>query len=202
MSDDPFRKTCLVPYPEVDERPPAVRDKLKILPFRRNILLTIAHSHGLGPHFLSLIGGCFDGKQRALPELDWQLIVLRTATVLDAKYKWDVNIPVAEIHNMPQEKIDNIRCTTEEVVSSKGRWTDRDRVLLRLVDEQLATYSNEETTVHDALEILSNEELVEVIIVIGVYVLLARLMKGLRIDDDAEIPDLKEKLRGAITATR
>lgn len=202
MSDDPFRKTCLVPYPEVDELPPAVRDKLKILPFRRNILLTIAHSHGLGPHFLSLIGGCFDGKQRGLPELDWQLIVLRTATVLDAKYEWDVNIPVAEIHNMPQEKIDNIRCTTEEVVSGKGPWTDRDRILLRLVDEQLATYSNEETTVHDALKILSNEELVEVIIVIGVYALLARLMKGLRVDDDAEIPDLKEKLRGAITATR
>ena len=99
---------------------------------------------------------------------------------------------------MPQEKIDNIRCTTEEVVSGKGPWTDRDRILLRLVDEQLATYSNEETTVHDALEILSNEELVEVIIVIGVYVLLARLMKGLRIDDDAEIPDLKEKLRGKL----
>ena len=75
-------------------------------------------------------------------------------------------------------------------------------MLLRLVDEQLATYSNEETTVQDALRILSTEELVDVIIVIGVYALLARLMKGLRVDDDAEIPDLKQKLRGAITATR
>ena len=34
------------------------------------------------------------------------------------------------------------------------------------------------------------------------HLLLAWLMKGLRVDDDAEIPDLKEKLRGAITATR
>jgi alkylhydroperoxidase family enzyme len=201
--NDPFRKTCLVPYPKVDDLPPSLRDKLNILPFRRNILLTIANSHGLAPHLLDLIGACFDGTQRRLPTLEWQLIVLRTATNLNAKYEYDVNLPVAEVYNMPQEKIDNIASPTSVIQdTTQGPWTARDRVLLRLVDEQLAYYTNEEKTVRDAVELLGSEMVVEVIIVIGIYALLARVIKGLRVDDDAEIPGLKEKLKGAITATR
>ncbi|KAJ5851864.1 uncharacterized protein N7529_011249 [Penicillium soppii] len=200
---DPFRKTCLIPYPNVDDLPPILRDKLEILPFRRNILLTIAHSHGLAPHLLGLIGACFDGTQRGLPTLEWQLIVLRAATVLGAKYEWDVNIPVAEVHNMPQEKIENIGCPISVIHdTSQGPWTLRDRVLLRMVDEQLSTYTNEEKTIQDALELLGADMVVEVIIIIGIYALLARLIKGLGVDDDPEIPDLKEKIREAITATR
>jgi alkylhydroperoxidase family enzyme len=201
--NDPFRKNCLVPYPQVDNLPPILSDKLKILPFRRNILLTIANSQGLAPHLLGLIGACFDGNQRGLPTLEWQLIVLRTATVLKAKYEWDVNLPVAEVHNMPQEKIDNIDSPASVINdTSQGPWTDRDRVLLRMIDEQLATYSNEEKTIRDATELLGADMVVEVIIVIGIYALLARLIKGLRIDDDPEIPELKEKIKDAITATR
>lgn len=202
-NNDSFRKTCLVPYPNVDELPPTLRDRLNILPFRRNILMTIANSHGLAPHLLGLIGACFDGNQRRLPTLDWQLIVLRTATVLKAKYEWDVNIPVAEVHDMPQEKVDSIACPGEEIYNtSHGPWTDRDRILIRIVDEQLATYSNEEKSIQEGVEILGSDIVVEVIIVIGIYALLARLIKGLRIDDDPEIPDLKEKIKKAITATK
>ncbi|KAJ5220748.1 uncharacterized protein N7469_009635 [Penicillium citrinum] len=202
-NNDPFRKTCLVPYPNVDDLPPTLRDKLNILPFRRNILLTIASSHGLAPHLLGLIGACFDGTQRGLPTLDWQLIVLRTASVLKAKYEWDVNIPVAEVHEMPPEKIDSIACPGEEIYNTDhGPWTDRDRILIRLVDEQLATYSNEEKTIKESVEMLGSDMVVEVLIVIGIYALLARLIKGLRIDDDPEIPDLKEKIQKAITATK
>lgn len=202
-NNDPFRKTCLVPYPNVDDLPPTLRDRLNILPFRRNILMTIANSHGLAPHLLSLIGACFDGSQRGLPTLDWQLIVLRTASVLKAKYEYDVNLPVAQVYDMPQEKIDSIACPGEEIHNTnQGPWTERDRILLRLVDEQLATYSNQETTIQEAVEIIGTDMVVEVLIVIGVYALLARLIKGLRIDDDPDIPDLKEKIKKAITATK
>lgn len=196
---DPFRKNCLVPYVDPETAPPAVQEKLKVLPFRRNILLTMAHSHGLFPHFSSLLGGCFDGKTRKIPLFDWQLIVLRTATVLKAKYEYDVNLPVAEAYGFPQEKSDSIGCSIQEVCEGKGPWTERDRVILRLVDEQLATYDNEPKTVKEALKLLSVEDLVEVLIVIGVYALLARVIKGLKVDDDEEIPGLKEKIRTAIT---
>lgn len=104
---------------------------------------------------------------------------------------------------MPPEKIDSIACPGEEIYNTDhGPWTDRDRILIRLVDEQLATYSNEEKTIKESVEMLGSDMVVEVLIVIGIYALLARLIKGLRIDDDPEIPDLKEKIQKAITATK
>ena len=124
MSSDPYRRNCLVSYADPEELPPALREKVNILPFRRNILYTVARSRGLGPHLLGLVGGCFDGGQRSLPELDWQLVVLRVSKKLDCKYEWDVNLPVSEVHGMPREKIENIGCSIEDVLSGQGPWTE------------------------------------------------------------------------------
>ncbi|KAJ5264861.1 hypothetical protein N7505_007654 [Penicillium chrysogenum] len=65
-----------------------------------------------------------EGTQRRLPTLDWQLIVLRTATILKARYEYDVNLPVVEVYDTPQEKIKNIACPSSVVHdSSQGPWT-------------------------------------------------------------------------------
>ncbi|EEQ31712.1 conserved hypothetical protein [Microsporum canis CBS 113480] len=56
----------------------------------------------------------------------------------------------------------------------------RDRLLLRIVDEQLATFTDETATMEAALEVLSNEELVEILIIIGAYSMLARIIRGLK----------------------
>lgn len=149
---------------------------------------------------MGVIGACFDSNVRSLPLLDWQLIVLRTATTLDAQYQCDVNIPVARVNGMDQAKIDAIDAKTsaEEVRDGKGPWTMRDRVTLRMVDEQLATYTNERETILSAREILTTEELVEVLIILGTYALIARVIRGLRVDDDAEFPGLEEMLKKAV----
>lgn len=196
--EDPFRKTSLIPYVDYDSAPPTVQEKLKVLPFRRNIFYLLGHSHGLFPHLTSIIGGCFDGRVRKIPLLDWQLIVLRTATTLGAKYEYDVNLPVAEVYEMPQEKIDAMGCPAEDICSGKGPWSDRDRLILRIVDEQLKTYTNEPQTIKDALEVLTKEDLVEVLIILGTYSLIARVINALKIDDDPPIPGLKDMLKKAV----
>lgn len=198
--EDPFRTTCLVPYVDAANAPPAVREKLGVLPFRRNIFLLLGHSPGLFPPLMGVIGGCFDGNVRTLPLLDWQLIVLRTATTLGAQYEYDVNRPVANVYGMPQAKLDAIdnKMSPEDVKSGKGPWTERDRIILRIVDEQLATYTNEPETIVAARRILTVGELVEVLIILGTYALIARVIRGLKIDDDAEIPGLEDMLRKAV----
>ncbi|KAK0647919.1 hypothetical protein DIS24_g7249 [Lasiodiplodia hormozganensis] len=201
---DPFRKTCLVPYVDPKTAPPAVAEKINVLPFRRNIFLLLGHSEGLFPHLMGVIGGCFNGKVRTVPLLDWQLIVLRTASTLGAKYEYDVNLPVAEVYEMDPAKITAISsCSPASVVAGDGPWTARDRVILRVVDEQLATYTNEPQTIDDALQHLSVAELVEVLIILGTYALIARVIRGLKIDDDVPIrPEgLHEMLKKSVTPT-
>ena len=99
---------------------------------------------------------------------------------------------------MNEEKIRQMSCKPEDVRNGKGPWSERDRVILRVVDEQLATYNNEPATIQDALTILSHEELVEVLIILGTYALIARVINGLKIDDDPPIPGLKDMLRKSV----
>lgn len=191
-----------MPYLEAEDAPPDVAAAMTRLPYRRNIFHLLGHSHGSFPPLMGVYGSFFDGKRRILPLLDWQLVVLRISAVLDAEYEWDVNSPVARINGMPDTVLDALKTTAHgghEAVRAEPVFTERQRAILDLVDEQLATYNNQENTVREAREFLSVEELVEVYIVLGVYVLIARITKGLRIDLDGEIPGLEESLKSVVT---
>ncbi|KAJ5689309.1 hypothetical protein N7462_003701 [Penicillium macrosclerotiorum] len=195
---------CLVPYIELENAPQEVAAAITHLPYRRNIFHLLGHSHGSFPRLMGVYAAFFNGNTRILPLLDWQLVVLRISAVLDAEYEWDVNAPVARINGMAEEKLDALKRSAgrgEEGVEAEPIFTPRDRVILKLVDEQLATYNNEEDTVNQAKQLLSVEELVEVYVVLGVYVLIARITKGLRIDLDGEIPGLEEHLKQVVTGS-
>ncbi|KAF4312350.1 putative mitochondrial enoyl reductase protein [Botryosphaeria dothidea] len=203
--DDPYRHTCLVPYVDAATAPPAVAEKINVLPFRRNVFLLLAHARGPFPHLMGLLSSYFNGQLRTVQLLEWQLVVLRVATTLQAKYVQDVNLPVAELYEMGEEKLAAIRSQSADSVrkGDPGPWSPRERLILRVVDEQLATYTNEPATIEEALRVLSVEELVEVLIIVGTYSLLARITRGLKIDDDQPIrpPGLFEGLRKSVTPT-
>ncbi|KAF2219368.1 AhpD-like protein [Elsinoe ampelina] len=195
-------QTCLVPYVNTDNAPSEVAAAINHLPYRRNIFHLLGHSHGSFPRLMSVYANFFDGKRRILPLLDWQLIVLRISAVLDAEYEWDVNSPVARINGMSDAKIKAIRDTRAggRVVNDSDLFSGRDKAILNLVDQQLATYDNSEEVVRQAQTFLSVEELVEAYVVLGIYVLIARITKALKIDMDGEIPGLEEHLRKVVTA--
>lgn len=193
---------CLIPYLELDKAPHEVAAAITRLPYRRNIFHVLGHSHGSFPPLMGVYGSFFDGNRRSLPLLDWQLIVLRISATLDAEYEWDVNAPVARLNGMSDDKLDALKHTVgtgAAGLKEEPLLTARDVVILKLVDEQLATYNNREETVVEAKGVLSVEELVEVYVVLGVYTLIARITKALRIDLDGDIPGLEEHLRGVVT---
>lgn len=197
----PRQQQCLVPYIKTEDAPPEVKAALTHIPYRRNIFHLLGHSHGGFPRLMGVYANFFDGERRILPLLDWQLIVLRISAALDAEYEWDVNAPVARIHGMPEAKLEALRRTVHDTVAvaEEPLFSQRDRAILNLVDEQLTSYTNTEVTVAEAKKVLSVEELVECYIVLGVYVLIARITKALKIDLDGEIPGLEESLKKVVT---
>lgn len=198
------QQQCLIPYILTEDAPPEVQAALTHIPYRRNIFHLLGHSHGAFPRLMGVYANFFDGQRRILPVLDWQLIVLRVSAGLHAEYEWDVNAPVARLHGMPEAKLDAIRATAQAgttfAVVNEPLFSKRDRAILNLVDEQLASYTNTEAVVEDAKKVLSVEELVETYIVLGVYCLIARITKALKIDMDGEIPGLEENLKKVVTA--
>jgi hypothetical protein len=80
--DDPYRHTCLIPYVDAKTAPPAIADRINVLPFRRNIFLLLGHSQGLFPHLMGVVGGCFNGQVRKIPLLDWVSATIRASFVV------------------------------------------------------------------------------------------------------------------------
>ena len=76
---------------------------------KRHIFLLLSHSPGLFPPVMSVYGAFFQSKTRTIPLLDWQLIVLRIASTLECEYEWEVNAPVARVHGMPAEVMDQVK---------------------------------------------------------------------------------------------
>ncbi|KAL1615417.1 hypothetical protein SLS56_011830 [Neofusicoccum ribis] len=199
QSPEHQQKHCLVPYLDDTTASPSVAKALSALPYRRNIFMLMGHSAGLFPPVMGVYSAVFNNATRQIPILDWQLIVLRIAGRLDAEYEWDVNSPLARQRGMPASKLAAMSDPPEEVQHNRnGVWTDRDRAILRLVDEQLASYTNSEETVHELRRFVSVEELLEIYIILGMYALIARITKGLRIDLDGEIPGLEEAMKSIV----
>lgn len=195
----PGQSSCLIPYLDPATATGNVKATLDSMPYVRNIFLLLGHSSGLHPPLMDVYKAAFNKDKRKLPLLDWLLVVLRVAARLDAPYPWDVNEPVARLNGMGAARLDAMGAPSKVVQADAGSvWTMRDKAILALVDEQLTTYTNESATVKGARQLMSDEELVEIYILLGVYVLIARITRGLRIDLDAEIPGLEESLKKMI----
>lgn len=193
------QSSCLIPYLDPTSATGEVKDTLDSMPYLRNIFLVLGHSSGLYPPLMNVYKAAFNKEKRKLPLLDWMLVVLRIAARLVAPYPWDVNEPVARINGMEQTKLDAMGEPPVTVQKdAAGIWSDREKAILKLVDEQLTSYTNEPETVENAKKLMTVEELVEIYILLGVYTLIARITKGLRIDLDAEIPGLEESLKKMI----
>ena len=135
---------------------------------------------------------CAWSEKRIIRSTDWQLVVLRTASLLDAPYEWDVNEPVARIFGFDDGKLQLIR---EGNLSSPECFTDRQRLLGEMVEQLVKENKVSESTMHHAKDVLGNAGVMEVLMIHGIYALLAKVMLSARIDFDPSIPGLEEMLR-------
>ncbi|OJD20346.1 hypothetical protein ACJ73_08321 [Blastomyces percursus] len=194
---------CMIPYVNIETAPEGVAAALKKMPMKRYIFYLLAHSPGLFPPIMGVYSGFFQKATRTLPLLDWQLIVLRIASTLKCQYEWNVNAPVAKVHGMNEEVMGEIRaCRKITLQGGNGNgsniFSKRQLLILKFVDEQLKTYTNEEDTMAQLLGVLSYAELVEAVFVVGFYVMIARLIRAVGIDPDAEIAGLEDMIRAGV----
>ena len=180
----------LLPYVDSKAASPDIAAALNTLPFERNIFKLLANGQSLFVPFMTLLSSCW-GPNRAARPSDWQLIVLRTAALLDAPYEWSVNEPVARLLGFGDARLAAIRAGD---LSSTKLFTDRQRLISRIVEESVEKNIVSEETIVKAREELGAEVTMEVMLIHGVYGTLARVMQSARIDYDPEIPDLVEML--------
>lgn len=134
----------------------------------------------LGRHERLLKGYCafalrlFNGK---VPTRDRELVVLRTAIVCRSDYEWAQ-------HRIVAEHLDVL--TVEEIAKTVdpdwSGWTKHERALLRAVDELNKDAQLEDATWDELAVSYDEAQLVEVLMLIGFYHMLAFTANTVRIE--------------------
>ncbi|KAE8381363.1 AhpD-like protein [Aspergillus bertholletiae] len=181
---------AVFPYVDPTQVNSGLAQAFKVLPFERNVLKLLAHAEGFFPSISSLLGTVFRST-RELPTLEWQLVVLRTAALIGAHYVFEINTPVALVNGMPNAKRLLIAFGK---VDDTEYFSERDRILLRFVEELVRNNTASDGTLEALKAHFSIREIMEVIVIVGLYTIFGRVANVSRIDEDPEIPGLMDSL--------
>ncbi|QIX53873.1 carboxymuconolactone decarboxylase family protein [Rhodococcus sp. DMU1] len=112
-----------------------------------------------------------------------ELLVLRTAWVTQCEYEWGSHVEVARAAGLSAHEIEAVRTGADHPL-----WNELESALLRVPDEcrERAQITDETWQVLDRA--LTQEQLLEVLIVVGHYLMLAILINTVRIPLEPGVP--------------
>jgi 4-carboxymuconolactone decarboxylase len=166
-----------LPYVDPDAASPPVREVLEALP-PLNIFRTVAHAETAVRPLLRL-GGAILGDGELDPRRR-ELAILRVAAVTGAEYEWVQHAAIARGVGVSDEQI----AAVEGGELEADPFDEDDRLVLRFTEELLADDGASEATMGLARERLSPREIVELILAVGYYRMLAGVMNSVDIDLD------------------
>ena len=139
----------------------------------------------------ALLAGSLPGRLR-------ELVILRTAARFDGRYEWAQHIGLAEAQGV----------TPAELValgSGPGgldaiEWAPLERAALRAVDETADQGAVADTTWQALADLLRESELIELLMLIGHYLMLTTVLRSLRLPLEPRAEALAEQVPGGPVA--
>ena len=167
-----------IPYPDTTQAPERVREALARLP-PLNIFRMLAHAESALRPFLRF-GGAILTSLELDPRLR-ELAILQVAAQADAQYEWVQHVAIARAVGVSDEQIAAVEGGKLETA---GALAEIDRAVLRFTAEVLDGPRVSDTTFAAVNEHLSPREIVELLLTVGEYFMLARVMTTLEIELD------------------
>lgn len=126
----------------------------------------------------------------ALPERDRELAILRTAWRCRARYEWGQHVLIATRIGIKTAEIDAIARD-----STAGAWSERERAVLNAADELHTTSTLGDATWATLAADYSDEQLIELILTVGQYHLVAYALNALSVQPENGLPDFPASQR-------
>jgi alkylhydroperoxidase family enzyme len=167
-----------IPYVEIETAPPASKDVLEKLPIKLNIFKMMAHAETNFRPLLRL--GTSILTEQQLPAKLRELAILRVARLSKADYEWVQHVPIAKMTGASDEQVAALARDDADAAC----FDPVDRVVLRATDEIVRDGGPSDTTFAELQSHFSNREIVELVLAVGFYMVMARLMISTKIDID------------------
>jgi len=169
---------ALLPYADEATAPQTIREILEKTQVKINVFKMICNSEAMAKPFARfantlLTRSKLDAKLR-------ELAILRVAELSHSVYEWTQHLPIAADCGV-----------TNEQVKAIGSWqrakcfNELERLVLRLTDDMTRKVKGRKETIEALKEKMSAEEIVELVLSIGFWGMVARLLETLEIDLDS-----------------
>lgn len=158
-----------IPLVDVATAPEEVQDALKALPVRLNIFRMMAHAPTSFRPLLRL-GASILSAQQLHAELR-EYAILMAAQSFGGRYEWIQHVPIAEACGATKEQVAAI----EKGDLGSSCFDAKEKAFLAFVDESAKKVRCSDATFAAMKQYFSDREIVETILTIGYYQMLARL---------------------------
>lgn len=177
-----------IPYADPDAYAGPVRDAMEVLP-PLNVFRMLAHAETAFPPYLRMASAILTELQLD-PGLR-ELAILQVAKQSEAEYEWIQHVALARHAGIGDEQIEAIRSGEFETAECLG---PTQRAVLAFTAAVLADPRLPDATFDRVRDVLGSREIVELLLTIGSYLMLAQLMTTLEIELD---PAASEQLAPA-----
>ncbi len=166
-----------LPYPDPSGSPEPVREALAALP-SLNIFRMLSHAETAFRPFLRF-GGAILGRLELDPKLR-ELAIIQVARDAEAEYEWVQHVAISREVGVPDEQIAAVEAGRLDDASLG----DSERAVLRFAREVVAGPRVSDATFAAVEDQLSPQEIVELLLTVGNYLMLARVMTTLELELD------------------
>lgn len=169
----------LIPYANLDHSPQEVREAFARMPCKLNVMKMLANA---ACDFVPCmrLGGAILGRQK-LKAIHREFVILLVSSLEGGSYEWVQHGPIAESAGCRKAQIAAI----ESGRLDDAVFNESEKALLRFVREVVKNVRADEETVRNAAMYFSPQEIVEIIVTCGFYMMLARLTETTRTENDS-----------------
>ena len=172
---------ALIPYPDLDKLSPEAKEMLRRLPSQANIFNMMAHAETCLKPVMKL-GGTLLGKLELDAKLR-ELCLLQAVRVAGGEYEWLQHVPIAIDLGASQAQIDAL----EKGHDHAACFDPTEQAALVFTRELVAKGKASPAALSGLREHLSDRVVVELILMAGFYVMLARLTETLQVENEPPI---------------
>lgn len=167
-----------IPYVDPAAAPEPVREAFAQLPVHLHVFKLVAHAETCFRPFLRY-GASILGRQALSARLR-ELAILRVARLADAEYEWVQHVPIARAAGVRDEQI----AALEHGALEADCFDEVDRLVLAFTDDVVRTGRPPRERFEALARHLPPRELVELVLAIGFYLAIGKLMTAFEIDLD------------------
>lgn len=167
-----------IPYPDLAKSSPEVREMLGRLPTQANIFNMMAHAETCLKPVMKL-GGTLLGKLKLDRKLR-ELCLLHAVKLEGGDYEWVQHVPIAKDLGATDAQI----AALEKGDDRAACFSPLERAALVFTREVVVDAKASEAALAELRKHVSEREVVELILMAGFYIMLARLTETLGVEND------------------